>query len=100
MARPTPTTTTRTIRTGLLSIAALRSEGLGQGVNFLRVEHLVVALEQPGNGGPVDLHLCAADAAGPVADDAVPIGRLVQVVHPFDARRRHPVEVDRHAQAR
>ena len=39
-----------------------RSQVLGEGVDFLGVEHLVIALEQAGNGGPMNLHLGAADS--------------------------------------
>ena len=41
------------------------------GVALLGVEDLVVALEQPGDGGLVNLHLGVAHADSPVADQAV-----------------------------
>src|SRR5262245_56287132 len=46
-------------------------KGLSESVNLLGIEDLIVALEEPGNGGAVDLHFPPANAKCPVAGNVI-----------------------------
>src|SRR5262245_24453433 len=76
------------------------SERLREGVNLLGVEDLLVALEQAGDGGAVNLHLRPADTDGSVGNDVIALHPCVGKLDPLDAQWRHRVEIDQHAQGR
>src|SRR5206468_2352093 len=76
------------------------SERPGEAVDLLGVEHLVVALEQAGDGRPVDLHLGAAHAEGAVTEDALVLGAAVEHPDALDAQWLDGVQVDGEAQGR
>ncbi len=63
-------------------MAHLASQRLADLQHLLGVQHLVVGLEQPADGGLVDLHLRAADADGAVAELAVALAALSRASTP------------------
>src|SRR5262249_20624868 len=78
--------------------AALKPEG--DLINLLGIEHLIVALEQAGDGGLVDLHLGLTDADGAVAQNTVALSGLVHHLDAFDSQGRHGIQIDGDARHR
>src|SRR6476646_1542884 len=63
-----------------------------------RVEDEIVALEEARDARLVNFHLQSADAERAEGGDAVAVGAVVGDLDPFDAERRHGVDVGNRAE--